>query len=149
MEQNTPATLFAELIADCAAEQVLDKAVFSKCRDKSISRATLTLKRVKGEVVLQLETLRTADTADTEVNRKKPVQAAHENLVPADVPGRLAELVRDFDQVNLMTTLGAGELRRSKGGKETVSGTAAIRKAPDASAANPSPAPQKITICGN
>ena len=84
MEQNSPASTLVSLISDCAEAQVLDKAVFSKCRDKMVSRATLTLKRVKGEVILQLETLRTADAADTEVNRKKPVQAAHENLTTAN-----------------------------------------------------------------
>ena len=149
MEENTSAKALAALIADCASEQVLDKAVFSKCRDKSVSRATLTLKRVKGEVILQLETLRTAEAADTEVNKKKPVQAVHENLSAADTPVRLSALVGDFDQVNLMTTLGSCELRRSKGGKETLSGATAIRKALDAAPAGGGSAPQKITIGGN
>ena len=149
MEQNSPSAALIGLITDCASAQVLSKAVFSKCRDKAVSRATLTLKRVKGEIVLQLETLRTADTADTEVNRKKPVQAAHENLADADLPARLSALVAEFDQINLMTTAGDCELRRSKGGKETLIGATAIRKALDASTVGGSTSPQKITVGGN
>ena len=149
MEQSTPAATLVALIADCASAQVLDKAVFSKCRDKAVSRATLTLKRVKGEVVLQLETLRTADAADTEVNKKKPVQAAHENLSSADILPRLIALAADFDQINLMTTAGTCELRRSKGGKETLIGATGIRKALDSSPAGGGKAPQKITVGGN
>ena len=145
MEQNSPASTLVSLISDCAEAQVLDKVVFSKCRDKMVSRATLTLKRVKGEVILQLETLRTADAADTEVNRKKPVQAAHENLTTANAMDRLNTLAAEFDQINLMTTLGNCELRRSKGGKETLIGATNIRKALD----NTPAAPQKITIGGN
>ena len=148
MEQNSPAATLAALIQDCATAQVLDKAVFSKCHDKTISRATLTLKRVKGEVVLQLETLRTAEAADTEVNQKKPVQAAHENLSFTEAPARLAVLVGEFDQINLMTTLGGCEFRRSKGGKETLNGGTAIRKALDAAPAGDT-APKRITVGGN
>ncbi len=149
MEQNTPAATLVALITDCASAQVLSKAVFSKCRDKAVSRATLTLKRVKGEVVLQLETLRTADAADTEVNRKKPVQAAHENLAPAEVSARLTALAAEFDQINLMTTAGDCELRRSKGGKETLIGATNIRKTLDGSPASGSKPPKKITVGGN
>ncbi len=149
MEQSTPAATLAALIADCADAQILDKAVFSKCRDKAVSRATLTLKRVKGEVILQLETLRTADAADTEVNRKKPVQATHENLPASDAQERLAALIADFDQINLMTTAGSCELRRSKGGKETLTGAGSIRKALDGVPSAGASAPQKITVGGN
>ena len=148
MEQNSPAATLAVLLYDCARALALDKAVFSKCRDKTVSRATLTLKRVKGEVALQLETLRTADAADTEVNKKKPVQATHENLSPDEAPARLEELAAEFDQINLMTTLGSCEFRRSKGGKETLSGGAPIRKALDTPASGGSE-PKKITVGGN
>ena len=149
MEATTPTATLIALIADCAAAQVLDKAVFSKYRDKAVSRATLTLKRVKGAVVLQLETLRTADAADTEVNRKKPIQAAHENLTAADMPERLASLTADFDQINLITTVGTCELRRSKGGKETLIGATSIRNALNNSPTDGDKAPKKITIGGN
>lgn len=145
METATPAAALAALIADTAAAEILSKAVFSKPRDKTVSRVTLTLKRVKGETVLQRETLRMADVADTEVNGKKPVQASHENITLSDAPAVLTALTGEFDQIDLMTTAGNCELRRSKGGKETLIGATPIRKALEGDI----PAPKKITVGGN
>ena len=146
MANPTPAVALASLIADTASAEILSKAVFSKSSDKTVSRVTLTLKRVKGETVLQLETLRVADVADTAVNGKKPVQASHENLSMADAPARLAAMTRQFDQVNLMTTAGNAELRRSKGGRETLLGVTSIQKALTGGGDK---TPVKITIGGN
>lgn len=146
MANPTPAVALATLIADTASAEILSKAVFSKSSDKTVSRVTLTLKRVKGETVLQLETLRVADVADTAVNGKKPVQASHENLSMADAPERLADMVQQFDQVNLMTTAGNAELRRSRGGKETLLGVTTIQKALTGGGDK---TPVRITIGGN
>ena len=146
MANPTPAVALATLIADTASAEILSKAVFSKSSDKTVSRVTLTLKRVKGENVLQLETLRVADVADTAVNGKKPVQASHENLSMADAPARLAAMTRQFDQVNLMTTAGNAELRRSRGGKETLLGVTTIQKALTGGGDK---TPVRITIGGN
>ena len=146
MANPTPAVALATLIADTASAEILSKAVFSKSSDKTVSRVTLTLKRVKGENVLQLETLRVADVADTAVNGKKPVQASHENLSMADAPARLAAMTRQFDQVNLMTTAGNAELRRSKGGKETLLGVTTIQKALTGVGDK---TPVRITVGGN
>ena len=60
----SPAATLVALIADAARARVLTKVTLSKCHDKAVSRATLTLRLVKGAEVLQLETLRTADVAD-------------------------------------------------------------------------------------
>ena len=146
MALQTPAAGMVTLIADSASAEILTKAVFSKSLDKAVSRVTLTLRRVKGETVLQLETLRVADVADTAVNGKKPVQASHENLSLSDAPERLAVMVREFDQINLMTTAGSCELRRSKGGKETLLGAAALQKA---LMGGGDKTPVKITVGGN
>ena len=146
MANPTPAATLATLIADTASAEILSKAVFSKSSDKTVSRVTLTLKRVKGETVLQLETLRVADVADTAVNGKKPVQASHENLSVADAPERLADMVQQFDQVNLMTTAGNAELRRSRGGKETLLGVTTIQKALTGGGDK---TPVRITVGGN
>ena len=146
MANLTHAAVMATLIADTASAEILSKAVFSKSRDKTVSRVTLTLKRVKGETVLQLETLRVADVADTAVNGKKPVQASHENLSSADASTKLSAMVEQFDQINLMTTAGNAELRRSKGGKETLLGAAAIQKV---LMGGGDKTPVKITVGGN
>ena len=146
MENLTPAVTLTALITNCAAEQVLSKAVFSKAHDKTVSRITLTLKRVKAEVMLQMETLRVADVADAAVNGKKPVQASHENLTLTDAPARLTALVGQFDQINVMTTAGNCELRRAKSGKETLLGATSIQKAISGGIDK---APVKITVGGN
>lgn len=145
MEHLSPAAVLASLITDCASEQILSKAVFSKSHDKAVSRVTLTLKRVKGEVMLQQETLRVADVADTEVNGKKPVQASHENITLSDAPTILSALVHEFDQINLMTTAGNCELRRAKSGKETLLGATPLQKALNGGGNTP----KKITVGGN
>ena len=145
MEHLSPAAVLASLITDCASEQILSKAVFSKSHDKTVSRVTLTLKRVKGEVMLQQETLRVADVADTEVNGKKPVQASHENITLSDAPTILSALVHEFDQINLMTTAGNCELRRAKSGKETLLGATPLQKALNGGGNTP----KKITVGGN
>ena len=149
MEPNTPAATLAALIADAAAAEILSKAVFSKALDRAVSRVTLTLRRVRKETVLQLETLRVADVADTEVNSKKPLQASHENLSAADFSARLEDLVHQFDQINVMTTAGSCEFRRSKGGKETLLGGTPIQKALNGGRGDSPQAPAKITVGGN
>ena len=148
MNTLTPAASLAALLTACAEAQILQKAVFSKSHDKAVSRVTLTLKRVKGETVLQKETLRVADVADTEVNGKKPVQASQENIRPADAAPVLSAMADEFDQINLLTTAGSCELRRSKSGKETLIGATPIQKALNGAPAGDS-APKKITVGGN
>ncbi len=145
MNTPSPAATLTALVVDTAAAEILSKAVFSKSHDKTVSRVTLTLKRVKGETVLQQETLRVADVADTQVNGKKPVRASHENLTLTDAPARLSALVEGFDQINLLTTAGNCELRRSKGGQETLMGATPIQKA----LGGGDNTPKKITVGGN
>ncbi len=141
----SPAASLAALLTDSAEAEVLDRAVFSKCRDKSVSRMTLSRRLIKGAPVLQLETLRVADVADTTTGKRKPVQAAHENLSPDKVSGRLSDLIAQCDQINVMTSVGSCEFRRSKGGKETLTGGTAIRRALDGAV----PTPKKLPVLGN
>ncbi len=141
----SPASSLVALLCDAAEAEVLDRAVFSKCRDKTVSRMTLSRRLVKGAPVLQLETLRVADVADTTTGKRKPVQASHENLSSDKAPDRLSELVSQCDQINVMTSVGTCEFRRSKGGKETLTGGTAIRRALDGAV----PAPKRLPVLGN
>lgn len=93
-----------ELIALAGENALLKKAVFSKPDDKETLRMTVTRRLVGGKEVLQAETMR----ADN--------KALHENISPED-RARVSALVAAFAQVNLITTVGECELRRSKGGK--------------------------------
>ena len=148
LRADTPAASMAALILASARTEICERAVFSKCHDRAVTRATLTLRRVGGATVLQLETLRTADVADTTVNRRRPVQASHENLSVEDAAtsDRLLALVGEYDQVNLLTSAGGCELRRSKGGKETLIGATPVRASLEGKGDN---APKKITLTGN
>ena len=99
----------AELILLATSAGTMKKAVFSKADDKDTVRATLTPRLVGGTTVLQVERLR----ADN--------KALHENLSLQDAV-RLVEVLSTFAQINLLTTAGDCELRRSKGGKVTLLG---------------------------
>ena len=135
----------AALMLSCARAEVLDRAVLSKSHDKTVSRHTVTRRRVGGETVLQVETLRVADVADTVTGKRKPVQASHENLALDAAEERLISLVASCDQVNIMTSVGACELRRAKSGKETFLGATAVRHALEGAV----PTPKKLPVYGN
>ena len=111
METNNQSqeTRFAELISLCAKKRILKKAVFSKSLDKRIIRAVITKKLISGNEVLQAESF----TADN--------KALHRNI-PAEDTVALTELISGFSQVNLITTAGDAELKRSKNGKLTLIG---------------------------
>jgi SAM-dependent methyltransferase len=104
-----------ELIAQAAKNGVLKKVVFSKSDDPSILRTVITLRTVGGRVVAQAESLRTDN------------KAVHENIA-TDATVRLSELCSAFGQVNLITTAGDCELRRSKSGKHTLLGGDALQR---------------------
>ena len=115
-ERNAPAVRLSSLLCEAAEGGLLKKAVFSKPNDATVVRATLTLRKIGGRVVCQLETM------------KKDNKALHENIAQDDVD-RFAALIDAFGQVNLITTAGECELRRSKSGKVTLIGGDALEKA--------------------
>ena len=98
-----------DAIARAALAGVLRKAVFSKPLDKEIQRATMTLRNGGGRTVAQVETLKCDN------------KALHQNLSP-DGTDAFCDLVSGYGQVNLITTVGDCELRRSKSGKVTLMG---------------------------
>ena len=145
IREQVPETLCG-LIYRAAGERMLEKAVFSRCHDRSVVRRTLTLRRVRGEVVLQLETLRTAQVAEVK-GKDKPVQASQENLpLTGDVRERLMTLIGESDQVNLFTTAGSCECRRSRGGQEILLGAAPLLDALNGQASGE---PKRLVIGGN
>ena len=106
---NNPVLRMAELISQAAGDGILKKAVFSKSDDAAVRRTVVTLRQIGGKTVAQAETMR----ADN--------KAVHENLAVSDVE-RFATLVEAFGQVNLITTAGECEFKRSKSGKCTLIG---------------------------
>ena len=116
--KNTPDARMGDLISLAATGGSMKKAVFSKPADSANVKMTVTLRTVGGRTVAQAETLR----ADN--------KALHENIDPADAR-RFTTLVGGYGQVNLLTTAGDCELRRSKGGKVTLIGGEKLLRALD------------------
>ncbi len=59
VRENASGVLY-DLLTDAAGAGLLEKAVFSKCRDRAVVRIVLTLRLVRNNVVLQAETFRQA-----------------------------------------------------------------------------------------
>ena len=151
VRENASGVLY-DLLTDAAGAGLLEKAVFSKCRDRAVVRIVLTLRLVRNNVVLQAETFRQAEVAAVS-GKTKPVQAGQENL-PLDSPSgqtrdRLTGLIAACDQINLITTTGNAEFRRSRNGAEILLGAAKVRAALDAAQLPGGSAPRKIDIAGH
>ncbi len=112
----SPEYTLASLLVSAAEKKVLKKAVLSKPSDKSVVRAVITKKIISGKDVLQVEKF----TADN--------KALHTNIHVSDVDA-ISELFADFSQINLITTAGDAELKRSKGGKVTLIGDKKLSRA--------------------
>ena len=99
---------YAELASLCllaARTETLKKLVFSRPIDGDIAKASGILCRVGGNVVLQIETLHSDH------------KATHENLpLSRETENILAARFARFSQVNLLTTGGDCEFRRTKKG---------------------------------
>ncbi len=100
-------TLFESVLE----RQTLKKAVFSKAEDKSVLKEVATLsKKSDGGIYLALEKF----TSDN--------KAYHRNLA-LDSAGELVRMsLEDYRQVNIITTAGDAEIKRSKSGSVHISG---------------------------
>ena len=116
MQRNESYRRMGELILSAAKGALLKKAVFSKPDQKEICRTTLTARTIGGKAVLQAESLCTDH------------KALHENI-PFEDGARLVSLASTFSQINLITSVGECELRRSKGGKVTLLGAEKLARA--------------------
>ena len=124
----------AELSGIClvlrkAAEQgALKKAVLSKPDSKDILKTVLTVRTIAGKAVLQAESF------------TKDNKAKHLNIEISDEENLLA-LLCGFAQINIITTAGDCEYKRSKSGKETLIGTKKVLAA--------LPAAEQVSAGGN
>ena len=112
--------VYAELASLCllaARTETLKKIVFSRPVDGDITKASGALCRVGGKVVLQIETLHSDHKATHE---NLPLDRATENTLAARFP--------QFSQVNLLTTGGDCEFRRTKKGAEILLGADKLRR---------------------
>lgn len=112
MEQNTstPMGELIQIITLAAEKGALKKVTLSKPTDKTLLRAVLTVKRIGDRRMFQLERF----LADN--------KATHKNF-PLDDEDTLSSLLEGFGQVNVITTAGDCERKRSKSGTETLLGS--------------------------
>lgn len=98
----------ADLIFLAAKKLFLKKAVFSKCDDNDIIRATATIFERSKEIFIQIETL------------KKDGKALHQNFAIGD--DKLLNVLSKYSQINIICDGADTEYKKSKNGKETIIG---------------------------
>ena len=96
-------SLLVRLIEKSASCETLKKLIFSKPSGGETVKVTVTLKSISGETVLQAESMH------------KDNKAKHQNIKIGDSEP-LIELIKTFSQINLNTTAGDCEFKRSKSG---------------------------------
>ena len=109
-KNTAPASELVSVITLAATRGALKKVTLSKPRDKAVLRTVLAVKTIGDKRVLQAETF----LADN--------KATHKNI-PLDDLDTLAALADGYDQVNVITTAGDCERKRSKSGTETLLGS--------------------------
>jgi hypothetical protein len=114
IDQN--ASLLLRLIEKSAATETLKKAVFSKSLGGEIVKAVISLKKISGETILQIESFH------------KDNKAKHNNIRLGESEPILA-LIESFSQINLLTTAGDCEFKRSKSGNTVLLGGVKLEKA--------------------
>ena len=118
LHSEAPLQTLSELIVLAFEHSVLHKIIFSKPSDRTIKRASIAPRLIGGRVVMQMETLM--------VDNK----ALHRNIDPEDVDciDVLSELSAIYAQINVITTAGEAEYRRSRSGNATVIGSDKLRR---------------------
>ncbi len=105
-----PIETLRAFLAGAIENKTLKKLILSRPTDKAILRTEGRLFEKKGEILLQLETF----TADG--------KALHRNLSLDEAPDTVLSLFEGYRQMNLLTTGGDAEARRSSKGSLLVSG---------------------------
>ncbi len=118
---STPSLELQELLLLAAQKHLFKKAVLSKPASATEKKTQLTLRRIGGRELLQAETFCTDN------------KALHRNL-PVEPSEELSELIASHGQINLITSCGECELRRSKRATEILLGGDKLRRAMTAAA---------------
>ncbi|MBQ9080487.1 MAG: SAM-dependent methyltransferase [Clostridia bacterium] len=114
-DQIGAATRLAELLILAAERGILKRAVLSKSDDIDVKRAELRSVVLSRGAALQLEVF----TSDN--------KAHHRNIMLPCKPDDIESVIACYKQVNLLTTVGDCEYRRSKSGNSTIIGDKKLR----------------------
>ena len=109
-------TDFLTLIESSFKTETLKKLVLSRPKDGEINKISCRLVAHRGRRLLAMEFSLPGNTV------------SHKNVGEEELKGELLPLIENYSQVNLITTLGDAELKRSKSGKETVIGGENLRR---------------------
>ena len=109
-------TDFMTLIESSFKTETLKKLVLSKPRQGEINKISCRLVAHRGRRLLAMEFFLPGNTV------------SHKNVGEEELKGELSPLIENYQQINLITTLGDAELKRSKSGKETVIGGENLRR---------------------
>ena len=113
---NDTEILLIELLIKASEMQTLKKAIFSKPIDKEFVRCVITQKKIGNDNMLQAESFYSDN------------KARQENISLSDFDA-IKKYIENYSQINLLTTLGDCEYRRSKSGNSVVIGEKKLRKA--------------------
>lgn len=107
--EASPTEALLSLLLEATEKKALKKAVLSKPDDKTVQKTVLSPRLIGGTLMLQAESFLTDN------------KAIHKNFSLTDTAA-LSALLDAYSQINLLTTVGECELKRSKSGKVTLLG---------------------------
>ena len=109
-------TDFMTLVESSFKTETLKKLVLSRPCQGEINKISCRLVAHRGRRLLAMEFFLPGNTV------------SHKNVGEEELKGELSPLIENYQQINLITTLGDAELKRSKSGKETVIGGENLRR---------------------
>ena len=114
---NQKEELLLRLIQKSGASSTLKKAIFSKPCSSDEKKTVITLKEISGKVVLQAESFYSDN------------KAKHKNIAVEDCAEEICRLISSHSQINLITTAGECEFKRSKSGNCALIGGEKLERA--------------------
>ena len=112
----TKSELFIEAVKLAFDASVIKKLVFSRPKSSEISKASARLVEHRERRMLAFEFSLPGNTV------------SHKNVTRGDIDATLSELISEYSQANLITTLGDAEWKISKSGKEALLGTDKLKR---------------------
>lgn len=107
---------FLALISDAFGKEVLKKLVFSRPRSSEITKVSARLCAHRGRRILALEYSLPGNTV------------SQKNITESELESTVAELLSEYRQANLITTVGDAEWKLSKSEKEVLLGADALKR---------------------